>query len=557
MMSPTLYALFVDTILIKGTLVVLLAGSICLALRHASASARHGIWAAAFAVLLLLPALNLQMTSRQWTVVGFVAPSERDASVAAPGAEAPDRADPGAPVRLPSVRVAEVAAQAATPVVTFDISTVYPWVVGVWLAGVLAFLGRQAANLVALQALRRRSHPADPALSGRVESLAREIGLRRAPDAILSAEVIVPGTFGLFRPVVVIPADTSDWSEDQLTAAVLHELGHLRRRDYLTHLLASAVRALYWVNPAIRYAAYRLDLERERACDDAVVSDRIDPVRYAEYLMRLAWRGRPRAEAALSFANRSTLPERVRSLLDRAQVRSRLGAASVAAIAAVTALALIPAATIEIVGVVQATRERALLDDEDPLVRRHAAWSLGEAEDAAAVDALVAALADPDPRVRVVAAWSLGEIKDLRALEPLRLALRDDDPGVREMAVLAIGELEHPAGREAIEEADRWVASTDARAWALRQIDRAGGSEVFVGELTGTRAGLADVAGNIARLSDEDPAVRALAAEQLGLLGSPDAVAPLLDALDDEVAAVRAAVIWALDEINPSDRPPS
>jgi HEAT repeat protein len=213
------------------------------------------------------------------------------------------------------------------------------------------------------------------------------------------------------------------------------------------------------------------------------------------------------------------------------------------------------------------------LQDDDPLVRRYAAWALGELEDTRGVRPLIERLEDRDADVRLLAAWGLGEIKDHMAIQPLIELLRDDDPLVREMAVLALGEIEHPAAVEPLTEAyRREVELREPVIWALGEIgsreadaarnaifaDWGRGSwendEVWTGRLGSdeARAVARDVDALTAALVEDDPRMRRSAAEMLGRLGDERAVDRLLDALRDPEPSVRAMAIWALDETNPS-----
>ncbi|UCC82617.1 MAG: HEAT repeat domain-containing protein [Gemmatimonadota bacterium] len=237
----------------------------------------------------------------------------------------------------------------------------------------------------------------------------------------------------------------------------------------------------------------------------------------------------------------------------------------------------LPQLTAEIRGALQegdavAQRIRELQDD-DPLVRRYAAWALGELEDTRGVRPLIEALEDRNADVRLVAAWALGEIKDNMAIPPLIESLEDDNPLVREMAVLALGEIEHPAAVEPLISVYRSeVELREPVIWALGEIggreaeaeraaifaDWGRGSwdndEVWTGRLGSTEASALsdDVNTLLVALADEDPWMRRSAAECLGCLGDERAVDGLLDALRDPEPSVRAMAVWALDEINPS-----
>jgi beta-lactamase regulating signal transducer with metallopeptidase domain len=552
-----IYAGLIDMVLLKGTLLVLAAAIACYTLRKSSASIRHGVWAAAFFALLALPVMRLAAPQSDLTIVGVRSfsvatsiPQVRPTESAVPAVQ--ERAEEPIPrsAAAPLVR---------GPITTIGMARSYRWIVAIWFAGFLLQLTRLGAHLRAVGRLRARAEPCPDHVRRRVRRVADELGLRRAPVTIVSPDLQIPSTFGIIRPTVGLPRTIDGWPSSQLEAALLHELAHLKRRDYVTHLIAGFVKAVYWVNPAVWYAERRLDMERERACDDGVVIERVDPVRYAEYLMSLALSGRQSAaQPVLSFANRSSLTERIRSLLDRAQARAPLGRTARLGIVAVAAVLLAGAGAIETFGVVQSTGQGvAALSDRDPIVRRYAAWAAGESENPTHVDELIEHLADPDARVRVVSAWALGEIKDRRAVAPLTVLLADEDARVREMAALAIGEIEDPSGLAALREAGPAVVSEDARAWAIAQIEHVDGySEVFAGALTDPEIHVEVHARNLPlyleQLADADPGVRARAAERLGLLGAPEAVDALLDALEDEDPAVRATAVWALDEINPS-----
>ena len=69
-----------------------------------------------------------------------------------------------------------------------------------------------------------------------------------------SAETPMPLTWGILRPVVLLPADAARWSRARLSAVLLHELTHVRRRDVLAQAIAQLACCLYWFHPAVWYA---------------------------------------------------------------------------------------------------------------------------------------------------------------------------------------------------------------------------------------------------------------------------------------------------------------
>jgi uncharacterized protein (TIGR03435 family) len=145
---------------------------------------------------------------------------------------------------------------------------------------------------------------------------------------------------GVLRSVVILPEDAQSWDETDLERALVHELEHVRRYDWVIHCLARVVCAAYWFHPLVWAAWRQLTLEAERSCDDAVLRNS-DAAAYADQLLGLARRRSAiRRSPALAMANRSDLAARIGALLDRGQPRGPAGASMVAAFAGAAAIVL-------------------------------------------------------------------------------------------------------------------------------------------------------------------------------------------------------------------------
>jgi beta-lactamase regulating signal transducer with metallopeptidase domain len=125
----------------------------------------------------------------------------------------------------------------------------------------------------------------DPVLR---ETMERNQGARRVV-LCTSEQVQVPTAVGLFEPAVVIPHWLlEELSPEELNQVLLHELAHLQRWDDWTNLAQQVVKALLFFHPAVWWIERRVSLEREMACDDAVLAETAKPRAYAECLTRLA-----------------------------------------------------------------------------------------------------------------------------------------------------------------------------------------------------------------------------------------------------------------------------
>lgn len=95
--------------------------------------------------------------------------------------------------------------------------------------------------------------------------LMRSISIRQS-DRISS-----PLTYGIMKPIILIP-HTTDWKNTkQLQYIFLHEYVHICRFDTVTKLISTFALCVHWFNPLvwIMYILYNRDIEL--ACDESVV----------------------------------------------------------------------------------------------------------------------------------------------------------------------------------------------------------------------------------------------------------------------------------------------
>jgi beta-lactamase regulating signal transducer with metallopeptidase domain len=197
----------------------------------------------------------------------------------------------------------------------------------VWLAGTVVIGARVLAGFMRLRAVTRLARPLrDLSLRVRAHGIATDIGVRRQLRLLEGDAAAMPITFGLLRPTLLLPSSARDWTRARQNAVLRHELEHVRRYDSLTQLIAELGCALYWFNPLMWYASHRLRIEREHACDDAVLASGLRPSEYAADLLDIARALRSQRSlgvAAIAMAGPSNLRTRVASLLDAGRRRDR------------------------------------------------------------------------------------------------------------------------------------------------------------------------------------------------------------------------------------------
>jgi uncharacterized protein (TIGR03435 family) len=324
-------------LLVKATVVLLAALVLLRVMRNSSASARYVVAAAAFAILLALPIASAFMPTVA-IELGVPAPppaSPTSAAAVAPIVQAGVAGEPAGTSAVDDTRGLRGTRRSADAVGIRPL----PLLRALWLTGGLAFAAPILLTLWRARSLRVTALAWAPG-DVLVRELATQAGTRRRVRVLRHDGVTAPMTCGLFRPVILLPWDASDWPEMDVRRALIHELEHVRRGDWLAHLLARVVCAVYWLHPLVWICWRRLHLDAERACDDAVLRQS-EGETYAAQLVRLAERmsqsdGRP----ILAMAGSRDLATRVRSVLDADRRRDRAGARRIFGTAAAALVAL-------------------------------------------------------------------------------------------------------------------------------------------------------------------------------------------------------------------------
>lgn len=315
---------------LKGTVILAAAGLATLALRRASAAARHLAWTLAFAGLLALPVLGVALPRWQIPILpareALPPPSTTPAGPVRSAAPAPA----AQPIRqsTPETTPAPPRAVQAAPAAG-EGNGVRDALGGAallaWMLGALLALVRLAASVTRVRREARSARPlTDGPAAGMRDRLVWRLGIDRPVALLQGPEGCMPLTWGIVRPRVLLPAEAQAWPAERLEAVLTHELAHVRRRDCAWQLVTEAACALHWFNPLAWAAARRLRLESEHACDDQVLLTGSRGADYAEHLLNVARTLRPpRAAllAAVPMARPSQLITRLHAVLNAERAR--------------------------------------------------------------------------------------------------------------------------------------------------------------------------------------------------------------------------------------------
>lgn len=166
-----------------------------------------------------------------------------------------------------------------------------------------------------------------------VAETSRRMGIRPVVKVWLSALVDVPVTLGFLKPVILIPlAMAGNLTPEQIEAILVHELAHIRRKDFLLNLVVTVLEGVFFFNPFTRWLIADLKKEREFCCDDLVLQFNYDPHIYVSALLTLARQASQGQQVRLVVAatgggdNRLLLERSKRVLQQRRVNGSRPGA---------------------------------------------------------------------------------------------------------------------------------------------------------------------------------------------------------------------------------------
>ena len=322
---------------IKATFILAIAVLVTMTWRRASAASRHLVWTLAVAASLGVPLISAaiaKLDAPQIEIAAWTAPetpaftlSPDPVRVSGPftATQAGDdvvQSNRSGDMSEPAVVVAETGDRALATRY-FDIdwrSLIFP----AWLAGALLALIPLLIAQLRVRAVARKAMPAGKRwtdLIAATPSISRFAGRVRVLE---SAGALMPMTWGVVRPTLLVPRDSAKWADWQCRDILLHELAHVERRDCATQLVAHITCAMYWFNPLAWIAAARMRVERELACDDRVISAGSRASDYASNLLDVARSLRApsmTSQTAIAMARPSQLSGRLLAVLDNRRNR--------------------------------------------------------------------------------------------------------------------------------------------------------------------------------------------------------------------------------------------
>lgn len=104
-----------------------------------------------------------------------------------------------------------------------------------------------------------------------IEPYRKKLNIKRRIDIKLTDQATAPFSKGIFRPTIYLPVNAEEWNTQQLEHVICHELIHIKQHDLVFIWIQNIVSIVHFFNPIIWYARYKINLQREKYCDNQVI----------------------------------------------------------------------------------------------------------------------------------------------------------------------------------------------------------------------------------------------------------------------------------------------
>jgi bla regulator protein BlaR1 len=179
--------------------------------------------------------------------------------------------------------------QGAGTTVTEQLQSKLVIVVGLWALCAAGLTLRLALGLLWIEQVGQRAgRSASPEWQARMTRMAGQFSIARTVRLRIVDQLASPITAGWWKPVILMPASLmSGMPPDLLEALLAHEMGHIKRHDYVINLIQNAIEVVLFYHPAVWWISRQVRNEREAIADDLAARQLGEPRRLARALSEL------------------------------------------------------------------------------------------------------------------------------------------------------------------------------------------------------------------------------------------------------------------------------
>ncbi len=199
-----------------------------------------------------------------------------------------------------------------------------PIFVLLWFTGMLFFMLKTMGGLIYIQRIRySKTWSTGPEWAKRLTQLANKMGIKKTVSLLESSIIKIPVVIGVLKPVILIPLGTiSNVPPEQLEAILLHELAHIRRKDFLLNIIQTVLEAIFFYHPAVWWLSKNIRQEREHICDDMALSFQTESLTYIKALTTMEEMNfKPPVLASALSGRKHQLLYRIRRMIDSERLK--------------------------------------------------------------------------------------------------------------------------------------------------------------------------------------------------------------------------------------------
>lgn len=199
----------------------------------------------------------------------------------------------------------------------------------VWIAGVMFFILKFFGEFLYINRLKKSlKNPKGGSyvLDELSRKLSKRLGIKRNIRIMNSVDFKIPSVLGFFKPIIILPMGLiNGLSTEQVEAVILHELAHIKRKDYLLNIIQKLIETLMFYHPVVWILSSYIRDEREKCCDDIVIEATGNKKDYAcalGYVQMHAAKRNPKIAMALA-GNKNKILYRMKRIIETPYHKSK------------------------------------------------------------------------------------------------------------------------------------------------------------------------------------------------------------------------------------------
>ncbi len=179
-------------------------------------------------------------------------------------------------------------------------------IVAIWFIILSAQLIKLIANAGYVQRIKHyKTHASTPYWKRRMQALAEQLQIKQRVLLLQSEIVKVPVMVGFLKPVILFPFSMMmQLPTEQVEAVLLHELAHIKRKDYFVNLLQNFAEIIFFFNPGLLWISSLIRDERENCCDDIAVNQSKSKKEFIQALVSFQEYNLEKSKYTLAFPGR-------------------------------------------------------------------------------------------------------------------------------------------------------------------------------------------------------------------------------------------------------------